>query len=127
MLKMLLAVGAGGAIGSVARYLLAGQIGALVGAHFPWGTLAVNVIGCTAMGALVEVLALAWSPGPEVRAFLAIGILGGFTTFSSFTLDIGFLVGRQAFLPAVLYLGGSVLLSVAGFFAAQYATRAALG
>jgi CrcB protein len=127
VLKMLLAVGAGGAIGSVARYLLAGQIGTLWGAYFPWGTLAVNVIGCTAMGLLVEVLAFVWSPGPEVRAFLAVGVLGGFTTFSSFALDIGFLVGRGAFVPAVLYLGGSVFLSVAGFFAGQYVTRALLG
>jgi CrcB protein len=127
MLKMLLAVGAGGAIGSVARYLLAGQIGTLFGGHFPWGTLAVNVIGCTLMGALVEVLAFVWSPGPEVRAFIAVGVLGGFTTFSSFTLDVGFLVGRGALLPAALYLGGSVFLSVVGFFTAQYAMRSLLG
>ena len=127
MLKMLLAVGAGGAIGSIARYLLAGQIGSLLGGHFPWGTLAVNVIGCTAMGILVEVLAFVWSPGPEVRAFIAVGVLGGFTPFSSFTLDIGFLVGRGAFFPAVLYLAGSVALSVVGFFAGQYSMRALLG
>lgn len=125
-LKMLLSVGAGGAFGSMARYLLAGQIGSLLGGHFPWGTLAVNVIGCTVMGVLVEVFALLWSPGPEVRAFLAVGVLGGFTTFSSFALDIGFLVGRGAFLPAVLYLAGSVALSVVGFFAGQYAMRAVL-
>ena len=101
-------------------------MGAATGGAFPWGTLVVNVIGCTVMGALVELFALVWSPGPEVRAFLAVGILGGFTTFSSFALDVGFLVGRGALLPAVLYLSGSVILSVLGFFAAQHLMRAVL-
>ena len=98
--------------------LVAGQIGTLLGAAFPWGTLLVNVIGCTVMGALVELAALVWSPSPEVRALLMVGVLGGFTTFSSFALDTGFLLGRGAAVSALAYVAASVVLSLLGFFAA---------
>jgi CrcB protein len=124
MLRMALMVALGGAAGSVARYLLAGQIGQWVGAQFPWGVLAVNVIGCTLMGALAELAALAWSPSPEVRALVMVGVLGGFTTFSSFALDVGFLLGRGAHFGALAYIAASVVLSLVGFFGAQLLVRA---
>jgi CrcB protein len=123
MLKMIVMVAIGGAAGSVARYLLAGQVGALLGAAFPWGTLVVNVLGCTVMGALAELAALVWSPSPELRGFLMVGVLGGFTTFSSFALDVGFLLGRGAVVSDMAYIAASVLLSLGGFFAAQYLVR----
>jgi CrcB protein len=123
VLKLIAMVAIGGAAGSVARYLLAGQISTLFGGAFPWGVLAVNVIGCTAMGALAELAALVWSPSPEVRALLMVGVLGGFTTFSSFALDTFFLLGRGAPVSSFAYVAGSVLLSLAGFFAAQYVVR----
>lgn len=120
---MVAAIAAGGAIGAVARYLLATQIGHWFGTGFPWGTFAVNVIGCAVMGALTELFALVWSPGPEIRALLTVGILGGFTTFSAFSLDAILLMERNDWGAALFYVAGSVLLSLAGFFAAMRLMR----
>jgi len=113
--NVILAVAAGGAIGAVGRYLVAGQIQHLFGGGFPLGTLGVNVIGSLLMGALVEVMALVWSPSPEIRALLMVGVLGGFTTFSSFSLDAVLLFERHAWIAATLYIAGSVVLSLGGF------------
>ncbi|MEX0808209.1 MAG: fluoride efflux transporter CrcB [Dongiaceae bacterium] len=121
--NMIAAVAAGGAIGAVARYMLATQIGQWLGTGFPWGTFAVNVIGCTIMGVLTELFALAWSPSPEIRALLTIGVLGGFTTFSAFSLDAVLLMERNDWLPAIGYVAGSVLLSLVGFFAGMRLLR----
>lgn len=123
---MVAAVAAGGAIGAVARYLLATQVGHWLGTGFPWGTFAVNVIGCAIMGVLTELFALAWSPSPELRALLTVGILGGFTTFSAFSLDTILLMERQVWAAALLYVLGSVLLSLAGFFGAMRLMRLVL-
>ena len=91
-------VALGGAIGSAARY----GVNILVGTaawrrEFPWHTLIVNVLGCFIMGLLVELMALKLNVGNEVRAFLTTGILGGFTTFSAFSLDFALLVERKAY------------------------------
>lgn len=119
----LLAVAAGGAAGSVARYLMLMTIAQWAGIRFPVGTIVVNVLGCTAMGVLSELAALTWSPSPELRAFLLVGVLGGFTTFSSFTLDIGVLVARDEIVAAAGYFLASTLFSVLGFFAGLWAVR----
>lgn len=119
----LLAVAVGGAAGSVARYLMLLAIVQWAGTRFPVGTIIVNVIGCTVMGVLSELAALAWSPSPELRALLLVGVLGGFTTFSSFTLDIGVLVARDEFAAAAGYFLASTLFSVMGFFAGLWAVR----
>lgn len=121
-MRMILAVAVGGAIGSAARYLLAGAVQRALGGDYPWGVMTVNVIGCAIMGALVEATALKWSIGPELRAFLAVGILGGFTTFSSFALDTAMLAGRGG-LAAPGYVVGSVVLSIAGFYAGLLLVR----
>lgn len=122
----LVAVAIGGALGSVARYLLMTAVGHWFGTQFPYGTLTVNALGCFTMGALAELAALAWSPSPELRALVMVGVLGGFTTFSSFTLDVGVLVGRGAILPAAGYVLASVVLTIAGFFAGLAAVRSLL-
>ncbi|MDZ4735640.1 MAG: fluoride efflux transporter CrcB [Rhodospirillaceae bacterium] len=122
-LNMIAAVAAGGAVGAVARYMLATQVGHWAGTGFPWGTFAVNVVGCTIMGVLTELFALTWSPSPEIRALLTVGVLGGFTTFSAFSLDAVLLMERNAWLPAIGYVAGSVLLSLAGFFAGMRLLR----
>lgn len=116
-MNMILAVAAGGALGSVARYLVMSLAGAWWGAAFPWGTLAVNVIGSFVMGALVESFALAWSAGSEMRAFLTVGVLGGFTTFSAFSLDVVALIERGQAAIAAAYVMGSVLVSVLALMA----------
>jgi CrcB protein len=125
-MRIILAVALGGAIGSSARYLLAGYVQRALGSDYPWGILAVNVIGCSVMGALTEAMALKWSLGPEMRAFLAVGILGGFTTFSSFALDTATLASRGSLTATLGYVIGSVVLSIAGFYGALYLVRQAL-
>jgi CrcB protein len=75
----------------------------------------VNVAGSFVLALLVELMALRWSPGPEVRALLVVGVLGAFTTFSTFSLDVVTLAQRQAWTPAALYVAGSVVLSVGAF------------
>lgn len=125
-MKMLVAVAVGGAFGSVARYLMAARIAAVFGAGFPWGIFVVNVLGGFIMGVLVELMALRWSLSPEWREFLTVGILGGFTTFSSFSFDTVLLMQKGDFGLAALYVVGSVALSVGALFVAMMLVRAML-
>lgn len=119
----LLAVAAGGALGAAGRWLAMGAFGQWFGAGFPWGTLAVNTVGSFAMGALVEAAMHGWSPGPELRAALAAGVLGGFTTFSTFALDAVSLAERGDVLAAGGYVVASVVFSVAGLVGGIGAVR----
>lgn len=122
-LHHLAAVAAGGALGSVARYVIAAQVNIWLGNAFPFGTLAVNLLGCAVMGLLAESAALFWSPPPELRSFLMVGVLGGLTTFSSFALDFGVLWERNAQITATFYLVASLSLSLGGFFAGMALIR----
>ncbi len=125
-MRIPLAVAAGGAIGALARYLLVGGLDLWLGAGFPVGTLAANAVGSFMMGVLIEVTALVWSPSPELRALLAVGVLGSFTTVSAFSLDILVLFERGASGLAGLYLTASVTLSLAGIYAGMRLLRLAL-
>jgi len=125
-LQLIAAVAAGGALGAVGRHLVAAQVTAWTGIGFPFGTLTVNVLGSFAMGLLVELGALAWSPSPELRAFIAVGFLGAFTTFSTFSMETVLLYERGALALCALYVAVSVVLSVGAFFAALALVRAAL-
>jgi len=122
--KTMLFVAAGGALGASARYLVGVASGRLLGFGFPWGTLMVNVLGCLLMGLLIEAMALRWSVGNELRAFLTVGVLGGFTTFSAFSADFALLVERDAYVSSALYLIASVGLSIAALFAGLAVVRA---
>jgi len=113
---MLLSVAFGGAIGAVFRYALMSGIGHFLHAGFPIATLVVNVLGSFALGSLIEIMALNWSPGQEMRSFLVVGVLGAFTTFSTFSQDVIFLIERHQYAPAGLYIALSVVLSIAGLF-----------
>lgn len=123
---MILAVAFGGAIGASARYVLADAIGRWLGNGFPWSTLVVNAVGCLIMGALTELMAIKWNVGAELRAMLTVGVLGGFTTFSSFALDTAVLNEREAFGTSTIYILASVLLSIGGFYAGLLAVRQGL-
>ncbi|KQN29045.1 putative fluoride ion transporter CrcB [Sphingomonas aurantiaca] len=119
----LLYVMVGGAVGSGARYLTGRAMTALLGPDYPFGTLAVNLIGGLLMGVLVGVLARntaseAW------RLLLAVGVLGGFTTFSSFSLDVVTLIERGAIGVAFGYILLSVIGSIVAVFAGLTAVRA---
>jgi CrcB protein len=109
-------VAVGGAIGSMLRYVVSMTLNQRLAAGFPWATLAINVSGSFAIG-VVAGLALvraSWVT-PDVRLFLATGILGGFTTFSAFSLELVGLVGDRAF---SLALGYALASLVFGFLAA---------
>lgn len=123
---MVLAVATGGALGAAGRYLVMVQIGQWFGNGFPWGTLAVNIVGCFVMGVLIEAMALVWSPGPELRALLTVGVLGGFTTFSTFSMDFAFLLQRGEIVASGVYVLASVVLCLIGIYAGLHLARLVL-
>ena len=114
----------GGGLGAAARYGMNIGVGRALGSTFPWHTLAVNIIGCFAMGALTEAMALRLNVSNEMRLFLTTGILGGFTTFSAFALDFAFLVERRDTIAATAYVLASVGLSLIACFVGLAAVRA---
>ena len=123
---MILAVAAGGAIGTIARYMVAICAGRLLGTGFPWGTLFVNVTGSFLIGALAGAFALKWDVSQATRAFLIVGICGGYTTFSAFSLDFVTLMNRGQALCALAYAIGSSALSIAALYAALRLMRIVL-
>ena len=104
----------GGGLGSAARYLAGVWIARHLGAAFPWGTLSVNVAGSFLIGLLATVADEAGGIGPHARVFLVVGVLGGFTTFSSFSLETWRLAEQHRLGWAALYVLASVALSLAG-------------
>jgi fluoride exporter len=83
----ILIVFVGGGVGAAARYLLQGAVYRLTGAGFPYGTIVVNILGCFLIGLLMSSMEERFLAAPTLRIFLTIGILGGFTTFSSFSYE----------------------------------------
>lgn len=118
-----LLVGIGGALGAMARFAAGSAIGNLPNG-FPLATALVNIVGSLAMGVLMGVLARTTPQFQnEIRLFVAVGIFGGFTTFSSFSLEAITLLERGDFLLAAAYIVGSVLLSLAGLWLGLTVTR----
>ena len=120
---LLVFLGAG--IGGALRHGVNVAAERVLGSGFAWGTLTVNVVGGFAMGVLAGWLALkageAWTQ--SARLFVATGILGGFTTFSAFSLDVVLLWERGQSSAAIAYVLGSVVLSIAGLLAGLYVVR----
>lgn len=114
----------GAGIGGALRHGVNVAAFRLLGAGFPWGTLAVNVAGSFVMGLVAEYFALRSGLPQHWRLFLNTGILGGFTTFSAFSLEVALLYERGELIPAGLYVLASVLLAIAGLFAGLYVIRA---
>ncbi|GER03841.1 putative fluoride ion transporter CrcB [Iodidimonas nitroreducens] len=121
--SMPIAIAAGGAIGAVSRHYLGSFIMRFSQGGFPLGTLLVNGLGAFLMGLLVELLALKFSLSPSLRGFLLVGLLGGFTTFSTYSLEMALLIERHQMLQAGLYAVLSFGLTLAGVFAGLYAGR----
>ena len=112
MIQALL-VAIGGAIGSLLRYYVGQWALRLMGPAFPWGTLAVNVVGCFIIGVFAELIAQKFNASVELRLLLITGFLGGFTTFSAFSLDAISLFERGEAVAGGVYIVASVGLSMA--------------
>lgn len=121
-------VAIGGALGAWLRFVVGlawGRFGPAQGGAFPWATLGVNVAGSFAMGLLAGWLARDGQDSEGWRLLLGVGLLGGFTTFSAFSLEIGQLIQRGANVQAALYALGSVLGGMAGLYLGLVLTRGA--
>lgn len=121
MIQTLLSVALGGALGASARYLVNVAMPRLLGHGFPYATMVVNIAGSALMGVLVVVLAQ--KSGTRFAPFLMTGVLGGFTTFSAFSLDAISLWERGQGTAAFVYVAGSVLLSLAALFVGMMLAR----
>lgn len=123
MIKNLLLVGAGGFIGSVARYLLSRLNTQIDWLSIPVGTLLVNVLGSLIIGFLIGISERSALLTFELRMFLMVGLCGGFTTFSSFTGENLMLMRNGQFLPLLLYTGLSILLGFTAVYLGYFLTR----
>lgn len=122
-MQNLLLVMLGGAVGSGVRYGFNVFVPRLVGGSFPWHTVAVNILGSFAMGALVAWLAGRSEGSEGLRLLLATGVLGGFTTFSAFSLDFATLWERGDLVGALAYVALSVGVSLLAIFAGLWLVR----
>ena len=109
-MSQVIAIAVGGAFGSVLRYGLSTWVHTLVGRSFPFGTLAVNVLGCLAMGILFVLLVERMGESAVWRAGLLIGVLGGFTTFSSFSIETFNLIEQGSLVKAAGNMAASLFL-----------------
>ena len=119
----LVLVAIGGAVGSSLRHLVNVAAMRLVGPSFPWGTMAINIAGSFAMGVFIALLGRRFNASNELRLLVATGILGGFTTFSAFSLDFAVLWERGAAGQAFAYAAGSVVISLLALFAGLWFVR----
>lgn len=123
-MNQVLAIAAGGAVGSVLRYWTSLGVHHLFGRGFPYGTLAVNVLGSLVIGVLYVLLVERSSLGAEWRAIMITGFLGGFTTFSAFSLEAGLMIERGQYGLALAYASASVALCLAALLGTLWLTRA---
>ncbi len=116
------AIAVGGGIGSVARYLLSAAFPA--GPGFPWAIFAVNVSGCFCLGVLIVYLLEIWPPRRLLRPFLAVGLIGGYTTFSTYAAGVMMLLTGRAFALADAYALSSVLAALVAVWCGLKVARA---
>ncbi len=113
----------GGGLGAVSRHLSGMAVMRASGPGFPWGTMVVNIIGSFVMGCLIAWLARRSSGDADLRLLLATGFLGGFTTFSAFSLDAVTLYERGALTAAAAYVIASVTVSILALFGGLWLAR----
>lgn len=122
-MMQILAIAAGGATGAVLRHFLNTGILAVTGATFPLGILVINVLGSLVMGLLAGFFAHVHEPSQTLKVFLTVGVLGGFTTFSAFSLDAVLLWERGEVLQSLAYVLCSVVFSIAALAAGLFLIR----
>lgn len=122
LLSEMIVVAAGGAVGSGLRFLTSKKLSEMVTSTFPYPILVVNIIGCLVMGMLAGFF-IKHTASNELRLFLTVGVMGGYTTFSSFALDTMILVERGDMKTAAVYVVSSVTLSIIAFAAGMFAIR----
>ncbi len=113
-MKLIFAIAIGGALGAVGRHVVSVLMLQWISSNIPLGTLLVNVVGSFVLGLVYECGTLVWQSSNEFKAFLIVGILGGFTTFSTFSLEIVVLFQKGEIGAGVLYAVGSLVLAVLG-------------
>jgi CrcB protein len=123
MLKSILLVGFGGFIGSVARFLVSKYFQENMASVFPWGTFTVNIIGSLLIGLIYGLSEKGDFLSPEIRLFLAVGICGGFTTFSTFSNDAFLLIRQQEWFRFALYSSLSFFLGLIAVYAGRFITK----
>jgi fluoride exporter len=116
-------VALGGALGAAARYGVAGVVHRFAPAYFPYGTFVVNVTGCFVFGAIFGLSETRFAISPAWRAFLLVGVLGGYTTFSSYAFESFQLFRDAEFLRAGINVCGQVVLGLAAFWAGYVLNR----
>lgn len=122
-MQALLFIFLGGGTGAVCRYGTSLLAGRWLGTGFPYGTLIINLIGAFLIGLIVELLALKFSASPQLKLLLVTGFLGGYTTFSAFSLETALMLQRGDYTLGLLYVLASVLGTVALVFAATALVR----
>lgn len=123
MIRNILLVGLGGGIGSIARYLMQRWTYAIYPHHFPWGTLAVNIVGCFLIGLFWGISFRSFDSNEQWKMFLMVGLCGGFTTFSAFTLEGVGLIKEHRLALFFLYVAASVVIGLLATFLGMRLTR----
>ncbi len=126
-MKTILAIALGGALGAVSRHFVNSGAVALFGLKFPIGIMTVNVLGSFVLGVLVTSFALFWDVSQAMRAFMVVGFLGAFTTFSAFSLDSVSMFERGEIVSGAVYVLASVVLSIAALYGGMLLTRSFAG
>ena len=124
---VILSIAAGGAIGAVLRYGVLAMAPLMFGTAFPYNTILVNIIGSFLMGIFVTYFTVSDSLSPELKSFLTIGLMGGFTTFSAFSLDILKMWESDQMMYAILYALVSVIFSVGAIFVGVLVAKNLIG
>lgn len=124
MLKLIAYIAVGSGIGGVMRYLVSRWVTGMAGSTlFPWGTFAVNIIGCLFIGLIYGIADRGCNLSPEMKAFLTVGLCGGFTTFSTFVHENYLLFNSSHFPTVALYAGASFTLGLLAAYAGHWLTR----
>lgn len=112
-MQIVFAIAAGGAVGAVARHYTASMVSKAFGlGGFPYGTMTVNILGSFLMGLVITVFALKFEASQELRGFMTVGLLGGFTTFSTYSMETVLLIERGNWIGAASYSLGSLIIGV---------------